>query len=53
MSDDEWLVENLRVGESFGISDHCVYNGIMVATRMKIATVTELSLIILMSILNS
>ena len=24
MSDNEWLVENLTVGDTFGITDHCV-----------------------------
>ena len=35
MSNDEWLVENLTVGEPFGTNDHCVIKWDMVTTKIK------------------
>ena len=59
-SNDEGLVENLTIGEFFGTNDHCVLKWDMVITKIRnkncileIRTVTELSLIILMWIMNS
>ena len=53
MSNEEGSVENLTVGEPFGISDQCVIKWDMVIKRLQTRIVTELSLIILMWIMHS
>ena len=46
------LVKNVTV-EPFGISDHFVIKWDTVITKLEIITVTELSFIILMWVMNS